>query len=98
MSLTGHIQLVTALVVSAESWNELSDENKAIVRNLAVENGRFASGLTIELGKEAMVKVAETGVEIHEVDLGPFKQAVSGVYSLLNLESEAQIVQDVLAN
>lgn len=97
VSLTGHIQLVTALVISADSWNELSDENKTIVRDLAVDNGRYASALTIELGKEAMVKVAESGVEIHEVDLAPFKEAVAGVYSLLDLEAEAQIVQDVLA-
>lgn len=97
VSLTGHIQLVTALVVSAESWNQLSDANKTIVRDLAVANGRYASALTITLGKEAMVKVAASGVEIHEVDLAPFKEAVAGVYSLLDLEAEAKIVQDVLA-
>lgn len=98
VSLTGHIQLVTALVISAESWDQLSDENKKIVRDLAVENGRYASALTIELGKEAMIKVADSGVEIHEVDLAPFKEAVAGVYKLLDLEGEAKIVQDVLSN
>lgn len=97
VSLTGHIQLVTALVISAESWNQLSDEHKTIVRDLAVENGRYASGLTIKLGKEAMIKVAASGVEIHEVDLAPFKEAVAGVYSLLDLEEEAAIVKAVLA-
>ena len=35
---TGHIQLVTALVVSADSWNELTPEQQEIVRDLAVEN------------------------------------------------------------
>ncbi|MBL4813422.1 MAG: C4-dicarboxylate TRAP transporter substrate-binding protein [Rhodobacteraceae bacterium] len=97
VSLTGHIQLVTALVVSTESWNELSEENQVIVRNLAVENGRYASALTIELGVIAMENVAASGVEIHEVDLGPFKEAVAGVYALLDLEEEAAIVQAVLA-
>ncbi len=94
---TGHIQLVTALVISADSWNQLSDEHRAIVRQLAVENGRYASGLTIELGEEAMTKVADTGVEVNEVDLAPFKDAVAGVYSLLELEKEAEIVKGVLA-
>ena len=94
---TGHIQLVTALVVSAESWNKLSDEHKVIVRNLAVENGRYASGLTIELGEEAMKKVAQSGVVISDVDLAPFKEAVAGVYTLLDLENEAEIVKGVLA-
>jgi len=54
-------QQVTAQVVSAESWNQLSDEHKTIVRDLAVESDRYASGLTIELGKEAMIKVAACG-------------------------------------
>lgn len=94
---TGHIQLVTALVVSAESWDDISPEHQAIVRNLAVENGRYASGLTIELGEKALQDVAATGVEIHEVDLAPFKDAVAGVYPMLDLESEAAIVKKVLA-
>ncbi len=97
VTLTGHIQLVTALVVSAESWNELSDENKAIVRQLAVENGRYASALTIELGEEALQNVAASGVTISEVDLAPFKDAVAGVYEMLDLVEEADIVRAVLA-
>ncbi|MGL1922534.1 MAG: C4-dicarboxylate TRAP transporter substrate-binding protein [Hyphomicrobiales bacterium] len=93
---TGHIQLVTAIVVGADGWNEISAENQAIVRKLAVENGRYASNLTIELGKEAMVKVAEAGITISDVDLAPFKEAVKSVYTMLDLEAEAALVNKVL--
>jgi TRAP-type transport system periplasmic protein len=93
---TGHIQLVTALVVSAEAWDQLSPENQKIVRDLAVENGRFASNLTIELGEKALADVAASGVTISDVDLGPFKEAVSGVYAELDLETERDIVNKVL--
>jgi len=96
VTLTGHIQLVTALVISAESWNELSDEHKEIVRNLAVENGRYASNLTIEMGSEALAEVEEAGVTISEVDLAPFKEAVMPVYEMLDLTSEAEMVKEVL--
>lgn len=93
---TGHIQLVTALVVAADAWDQISAENQAIVRDLAVENGRFASQMTIDLGEEALAEVAASGVTISDVDLEPFKEAVSGVYGLLDLEAEAAIVNEVL--
>jgi TRAP-type C4-dicarboxylate transport system substrate-binding protein len=97
VTLTGHIQLVTALVVSADSWDEISAENQAKIRELAVENGRYASNLSIEQGEEAMKEVAASGVTVSEVDLAPFKEAVSGVYSMLNLDNEVAIVKAVLA-
>lgn len=93
---TGHIQLVTALVVSADAWDQISPENQKMVRDLAVENGRYASQLTIDLGEKALADVAATGVTISEVDLAPFKEAVSGVYGMLNLEPEKAIVNKVL--
>jgi TRAP-type transport system periplasmic protein len=93
---TGHIQLVTALVVSAKSWDEISEENQAKIRELAVEDGRFASNLSIEQGDEALAEVAASGVTVSDVDLAPFKEAVSGVYSMLNLDAEVAIVKEVL--
>ncbi len=97
VTLTGHIQLVTALVIGKETWDEISPENQEIVRNLAVENGRYASGLTIELGEEALKNVEAAGVAVSDVDLAPFKEAVAGVYELLDLTAEAEIVKSVLA-
>lgn len=97
VTLTGHIQLVTALAVGAKAWDEISPENQAIVRDLAVKDGRYASQLTIKLGKKALEDVAATGVKVDKVDLAPFKQAVKGVYTKLNLEKEAAIVKTVLA-
>ena len=43
-----------------------------------------------------MADVAASGVTVSEVDLAPFKEAVSGVYAKLNLEEEAKIVKRVL--
>jgi TRAP-type transport system periplasmic protein len=96
VTLTGHIHLVTALVVGAETWKSISPENQEIVRNLAVENGRYASQLTLDLGDAAMAEVAAAGVEVSEVDLAPFKEAVSGVYELVDLTNEAEIVRQIL--
>lgn len=97
VTLTGHIQLVTALVIGKETWDDISPENQEIVRNLAVENGRYASGLTIELGEQALKDVEAAGVAVSAVDLAPFKDAVAGVYEMLDLTTEADIVKDVLS-
>lgn len=93
---TGHIQLVTALVIGKETWEDISAENQKIVRDLAVENGRYASKLTIDLGDKSLEQVAAAGVKISDVDLKPFKDAVKPVYTKLNLEKEAAIVDKVL--
>lgn len=98
VNLTGHIQLVTALVVGEDSWNKLTPEQQAIVREEAVENGRWASQLTIELGEKALKDVAATGVNVNEVDREVFKEAVSGVYGKLELEDEVAVVKEVLGN
>lgn len=93
---TGHIQLVTALVVGADAWDQISPENQKIVRDLAVESGRYASGLTIELGDKALAEVAAAGVTVSDVDIAPFKAAVAGVYDTLNLKGEVATVNKVL--
>ena len=93
---TGHIQLVTALVVGAQAWDEISPENQKIVRDLAVEDGRYASQLTIELGEKSLADVAASGVTVSDVDLAPFKEAVAPVYKMLDLEAEAATVKKVL--
>lgn len=94
---TAHIQLVTALVVGADTWDQISPENQEIVRDLAVKNGRYASQLTIEQGKEALRQVADAGVSVDDVDRTPFVDAVEGVYVDLELEEEAATVRKVLA-
>lgn len=93
---TGHIQLVTALVVSADAWDRISPAQQKTVRQLAVESGRHASDLTIKLGEKALADVAATGVAVSDVDLAPFKAAVSGVYDLLKLKPEVATVNKVL--
>lgn len=93
---TGHIQLVTALVVGAEAWDQISPENQKIVRDLAVESGRYASRMTIDLGEKSLADVAGSGVAVSDVDLAPFKAAVAGVYDLLSLQAEVATVNKVL--
>ena len=96
VTLTGHIHLVTALVIGAQTWNAISPEHQEIIRDLAVENGRYASQLTLDLGDSAMATVAEAGVEVTEIDLAPFREAVAGVYDIVNLTAEAELVREIL--
>lgn len=93
---TGHIQLVTALVVGADTWDRLTPEQQKIVRKLAVESGRFASKATIEQSEKALNEVAAAGVTVSDVDLAPFKAAVAQVYDKLDLQDEVAVVNKVL--
>ena len=80
-------------MIGADAWADISPEQQTIVRDLAVQDGRYASGLAIERGEKARAGVAGSGVTVSEVDPAPFKEAVSGVCAELNFEEEAKIVK-----
>ncbi len=96
VNLTGHIQLLTALITSGEAWDRLTPEQQKIVREEAVKSGRYASGLTESLGKKALEDVAASGVKINEVDVSVFRKAVGGVHAQLGLDDEVAVINKVL--
>ena len=87
----GHIQLVTALVVSCGRLGpDLARAPEDRARPGGRERPLCLGKLTIELGEKAMADVAATGVtDVSEVDLAPFKEAVKPrSTSLLKLEKQ----------
>jgi TRAP-type C4-dicarboxylate transport system substrate-binding protein len=80
---TGHINLITGLVGSRVWFDKLPADLQKLLKDEAFAAGDWASEETIKsLAKyEALMK--EKGVEIHEIDVTPFKQATLAVYDKL---------------
>lgn len=81
---TGHFQLVTGIVAGADWMAELPQEYQDIVYEEAQKNGELASQNTIDLLADFEQKMIDAGVEVHEVDIEPFKKATETVYEKLD--------------
>ncbi|MBO8162108.1 MAG: TRAP transporter substrate-binding protein DctP [Brevibacillus sp.] len=80
ISKTRHFQLLTGIVASDKWMAELPEEYQKIVLEEAFKAGDDASRKTEELLGEFEQKLADQGVEIHEVDVNLFKERTNVVY------------------
>lgn len=87
-SLTEHTIIPSVVVMSACAWDAMSEEEQAALRQAASEAQQFhreaweqASNAAIETAREEM------GVEIVEVDKGPFAEAVAPMHEDLAAQS-----------
>lgn len=78
---TGHFQLLTGVVASADWMEQLPEEYQQIVYEEALKAGEEASLNTIDQLAEFEQKMIDEGVEVNEVDVQLFKDATEVVYS-----------------
>lgn len=67
-SLTEHLIIPECLCVAKSSWEELSQEDQEIVREVAEEASKRQRELWVESSQESRQIVLDHGVEINEVD------------------------------
>ncbi|MCB9946647.1 MAG: TRAP transporter substrate-binding protein DctP [Rhodospirillaceae bacterium] len=96
ITLTGHIQLITGLVTSADWFAALPEDYQAIVKEEALAAGDFASQLTIDSLGEYQRLMGEAGVTIDAIDVTPFVEATATVYEILGLNDLRAQVNEVL--
>ena len=70
---TGHINLITGLVTSALWFDSLPADLKTILRDEALKAGDIASYGTADSLASIEAELTAKGVNIHEVDVTPFK-------------------------
>lgn len=79
-SLTKHLLGVSAVCISKECWDSLTDEQRTIIQE-EIDNGAEENlAETIRLEDEYAAKLKEEGVNFHEVDMDAFNEAVAPVY------------------
>ena len=87
---TGHINLMTGIVTSAEWFDDLSPEHQAILRDEALKAGDFASRTNEKALEGIEKKFIEMGVTVTDIDTSAFVAATEGVYEKLGYTETAQ--------
>ncbi len=72
-----HTRIPDILVISSKVWNSLTDEQKDIIKEAAVESTEYHKSLWTKAIAEAKKEASEEmGVTFYEVDKTPFRKAV----------------------
>ncbi|WP_169823699.1 C4-dicarboxylate TRAP transporter substrate-binding protein [Anaerobium acetethylicum] len=83
VSLTGHFQLLTGLVISDSWFQKLPDQYRTILIEASYEAGKNASNEVIGKDEEFLQKCIDGGVEVVEIDKDAFKEAAESAYDVL---------------
>jgi TRAP-type transport system periplasmic protein len=80
VTLTGHFQLLTGLVISNDWFEKLPTEYKTILEEESFNAGKIASDIVIEKDDEYLQECIDGGVEVVEGDIEAFKEAADKTY------------------
>ncbi|WP_159588955.1 C4-dicarboxylate TRAP transporter substrate-binding protein [Chelativorans xinjiangense] len=94
ITLTGHIHLMSGLLVSDAWLQSLPEDLRAILTEEAKNWGASALKDNVESADTIFADIREAGVNVTEIDTTPFKEAVKPVYEKLNL---TEMVEEVRA-
>ncbi len=94
---TGQFFLITGLVTGDAWFQQLPDEYQTAIRDAALEAGDYASQLTEESLLVYEKKMhEESGMNIVDIDVTPFKEATESVYKDLGLTELRDQVRAVI--
>lgn len=76
LSLTKHMTQNQALVMNAEFFDGLSEDDQELVRSAIDEAGQYQSDLQLTTNEEELEELKAKGMTVVEPDLAPFRAAV----------------------
>lgn len=77
--ITNHDYSMMTILMNDKKWETLSDDQKKIVQDAAVEAGEYQNELLAEKEEEYLDKMKEAGVTVYEPELEPFLEKVRPV-------------------
>ncbi len=94
-TLDGHARVPEVVMISKATWDGLSPEDQALVREAAQASVPVEFEAWADLVEESRQAVVEAGSEIIEVDTQPFQEAVQPLYDQYGAEY-GDLVQRIL--
>ncbi|WP_433959434.1 C4-dicarboxylate TRAP transporter substrate-binding protein [Cytobacillus horneckiae] len=80
LSLTGHQKFIVAWISGTNFIDSLPTDVVQMLKETGDEAGEYARGVLEEEDKRVLAEFEKQGVEVHEVDIEPFKEKVQDVY------------------
>jgi tripartite ATP-independent transporter DctP family solute receptor len=81
-TLTEHTMSPEVLVMSLKAWSSLSDEDRNIFRDAAIESSHFMREKWKDLETQSRERAKSAGVTIvTDIDRKPFEQAMAAIYA-----------------
>lgn len=97
-SLTRHLLAPEVFVMSKVSWDKLSSEDQALVRQTAKESVTYMRELWDAQVAKSMEIVLASGVEVNEVDPAPFTDKMMGMWGdFIDSPREQELVDRILS-
>lgn len=97
-SLTRHLLAPEAFVMSKISWDKLSAEDQAIVRQSAKDSVPYLRTLWDAQVQRSMKVIEDAGVEVNEVDPAPFAELMKEMWAdFIDTPKEQELVDRILA-
>jgi len=99
-TLTKHIYAPLAVVVSAQTWEQLPDEIKEEMRALAKELAPQQRSYSRQVAEEYKTKMQEAGVQISELSeeaIRGFQESAQGTYDALAQDIDKSLIDEMLS-
>lgn len=94
-TIDGHSRVPEILMASKSTWDKLSDEDKKIFKEAAIESQKVQREAWKALEEKAKTTVIEAGSEIIEItDTTPWREAVQPLYDKYG-EDFAEIIKEI---
>lgn len=98
LSITEHLLTPEALVMSKSSWDNLSADDRVLVRQTAKESVPVMRGLWDARVAEAKQEVLKSGVSVNEVDTKPFVDLMKPVWDqFITTAPQKKLVEAITA-
>ncbi|WP_077214961.1 C4-dicarboxylate TRAP transporter substrate-binding protein [Bacillus dakarensis] len=100
LTLTEHTKIISPWIAGTSFVETIPADLYEILVETGIEAGEFGREVTEKEAEEVLAQFKEEGIEVHEVDLAPFKEAAKEVYTGFPNWSPNlyETVQELLAN
>lgn len=80
LSMVGYLTNTNMLFAGEAFWQTLSPEEQQMIEETAVEAGLYSQKLMTEKDAKTLQLMKDAGVQVHEVDIAPFREKALSAY------------------